>query len=811
MFHKTTKVLLTIVAVLFCADAAAQFPADTLTARYARQLALRSPEKVYLHVDRAYYAIGETIHFSGYVSNAAPFARIPESNFIYVELLNGSGVSINRVKVKRDSLGAFPGSMYVNDNIPSGTYTLRAYTLWQMNDRTEYMFHEKIRILGASTFSKEENNISKKKEASENGTRKKSGNSEADVTFYPEGGRYFAGSRACIGFKVMNPAGDNLEVSGAIVDSKGVTAAEASTLHDGMGRILFTPQKGEKYTFRIDGVGSFELPAPAEEGATIGVSFIPGHLIVNIAMAGSGKYHLYIQDNKTLRHISQIDSGSKIISLGMDAVEPGISRLILADRNGNVVAQRPVYTLAGEEEVPQTEFIQTNRPKYNKYDKRALITSEFRIPGGETVNGRLSVSVVRGSFRNYQQNEDIVSYLRLSSELAGSITNPSYYFCDTIPQHIRQSKLDLLMMIQGWKYYDVSRILSGKTGMKKLNYGKEFHQFITGKVRSSVGKTKNTPVKYNFTIIAPKMNAMMVQKVESGASFIVDSLDFKENTGFIIQLDRQTFGWEYEPVWDGEKFAPKYNYKAPGGYVAKTSAGGENIPLIIDGLVDTLEAAVVTARNSDPFADRMTNSERFDGDMDRYSSHSLIEYLNVKAPSFYYDGEEMWNNSFSVIRNAGIEDDSQAKPHQVALIVDDTQQEWWLFESLKMEDIAKLEISQSPSTLYNSIGGHVAIKLKSGVTFSKEADRKPSVIYFLPLGYQVPDKFYSPRYDKGDKDSGFDHRNTVYWNPCVEVAGGRARIEFCNTDQMDFPYIVRIEGITDSGKPFSWHGTIREK
>lgn len=813
---KRAFLILAAIAALLSAEAAAQPTADTLAARYARQQALRSPEKVYLHLDRAYYAIGETIYFSGYLKNAAPFAKIPESNFIYVELLDSKGASTTRVKVKRDSLGAFPGSIDIADNTPSGVYTLRAYTMWQMNGKPEMMFHEKIKILGASTFSKEAEKDAAKETAktASKGTEMRGKRPAVDISFYPEGGRYFTGSRACIGFKAMNSAGDNLDISGVVVDSNGVTAAEATTLHDGMGRILFTPQQGEEYTFRVEGYGNFKLPKPSEDGATIGVSYIPGHLIVNVVKADTATLHLYIQDKNTLRHISTIDCASKVISLGKEAVEPGISRLILADKVGRIVAQRPVYTLAGEDAVPKTDFVQVNRPQWGRYDKRGLIRNEFTLSGPDAADGRFSVSIVRGSFKKYQQNEDIVSYMRLSSELKGSITNPSYYFCDTIPQHARQSKLDLLMMIQGWSYYDATRILGGKEDLKKLTYGKEFYQYITGKVQHSVGNSKKTPSKYRFTILAPKMNATLVQMVDEGSTFIVDSLDFKENTGFIIQLDRQQFGWEYEPVWDGEQFASKYRYAAPAGYAKKIASGSENIPLVIDGMVDTLEAAIVTARNEDPFADRMTDFERFAGDMDKYKDHTLIEYLGVKAPSFNYDGEEMWNMTFSVIRSAGIEVDEapiNAKPHKVALIVDDTEQEWWMFESLKMDDIAKMEISKSPSTLYNSIGGHVSIKLKAGVNFAKEADRKPSVIYFLPLGYQIPQKFYSPRYDKGDTEEGFDHRNTVYWNPDIRLKNGRAAVDFCNTDQVDFPYIVRIEGMTDAGTPFSWHGIIKEK
>jgi len=155
--------------------------------------------------------------------------------------------------------------------------------------------------------------------------------------------------------------------------------------------------------------------------------------------------------------------------------------------------------------------------------------------------------------------------------------------------------------------------------------------------------------------------------------------------------------------------------------------------------------------------------------------------------------------------------DERSSVYTVKLIVDGMEQTWDMFDDLKMEDLEKIEISNDPSTFYNAMGGYISIKIKSGVNLkSKSTETEPSMQYFVPMGYQVADYFYSPRYDRGDTFDEFDHRHTIYWNPEVRVSGGRAAIDFCNTDQLDYPYFVRIEGRTDDGRWFTLHQTIEK-
>lgn len=76
-------------------------------------------------------------------------------------------------------------------------------------------------------------------------------------------------------------------------------------------------------------------------------------------------------------------------------------------------------------------------------------------------------------------------------------------------------------------------------------------------------------------------------------------------------------------------------------------------------------------------------------------------------------------------------------------------------------------------------------------------------------GYQKPAEFYSPRYTPDCHIDGSDLRATIYWNPKIEIGdNGKSEIEFYTTDAPSTTYDIVIEGITDTGIPFSSHSTI---
>lgn len=103
------------------------------------------PEKLYIQTDKPYYSAGENIWFKSYLVNATTHTPNPQSKFIYVELIDKSDSVFQRVKIKKDSLG-FAGRFVLPPEMPSGNYTLRAYSYWMRNAGEDYFFKKVIFI-----------------------------------------------------------------------------------------------------------------------------------------------------------------------------------------------------------------------------------------------------------------------------------------------------------------------------------------------------------------------------------------------------------------------------------------------------------------------------------------------------------------------------------------------------------------------------------------------------------------------------------------------------------------------------------------
>ena len=758
--------------------------ADSPESRYSAFAAWCSPEKLYLHIDRTCYNSGETIWFKGWLENASESARLSLSNYIYVELLDGKGHAISRVKIKRREDG-FPGNIEIPEGVATGNYTVRAYTLWQLNSSLGYLFNERIKIVGSSQPKEESVPVAE-------GT---------EISFWPEGGRYFAGCKSAIGFKVTDKSGRFIDFKGRLVTESGYTIMPVATRHNGMGVFEFYPYAGTSYYLEAGAGTRFALPAPASAGVSLSVRFARGNVLVAARGYGGSTVSVLIRDLVTLRPISNIslDGRLRTFRLGYDVFRPGINHILAVDSSGNIIAERMFFIY--DDDIPQCTFVPDNmRP-----DQRALIrnTLTLKSPDGKPLNGSCSVSVVRGSLKNWQQADGITSYMSLSSELKGRIDNPYYYFDQSVPVQERAAAMDLLMMIQGWRYYELDKILPDNSVAPVIKYKKEFWQSLHGRIQRRI--SSKPPKNFVFSVIVPKLNSHQSVNVETGSSFLLDSLDFPENTGFLINIGSSRFGATYIPKWDGDTFAPAYAYfPAPG---RARSLPEPAVPLKA-AFADTLKAAVVSAEQGP--TDMMTFGRDLSSEIAGYAEYTLIEFLSARVAAFEYDGDIMFNR-MARRKTSTAEDDieSDAEPSVlseedggVKLMVNGVEQPWWSYDMLRMEELSRIYVSSTPG-VHGGSGGAVSITLKPGVA-TGSSQRNPSLLHFVPLGHQEPKFFYSPRYDLGEKGE-YDWRSTIWWSPSVPVREGRVEVMFCNTDQMDYPYFVRIEGRTEDGKAFSHH------
>ena len=116
-----------------------------ITNRFTKQWVNFPQEKVYVQTDKPYYSAGEEIWFKAYLVNEATLESNSMSQFIYVELIDKMDSVLYRVKIKKDLYG-FAGHIKVKPEIPTGTYSLRAYTYWMQNVGTDFFFSKNILI-----------------------------------------------------------------------------------------------------------------------------------------------------------------------------------------------------------------------------------------------------------------------------------------------------------------------------------------------------------------------------------------------------------------------------------------------------------------------------------------------------------------------------------------------------------------------------------------------------------------------------------------------------------------------------------------
>lgn len=112
-------------------------------------------EKVYLHMDKPYYALGDTIYFKGYLAIGPRHQLSSLSGAMYVELFDDRDSLLQQLKLPVTS-GMVMGDFILNDNLQEGNYRIRAYTQWMRNAGQEYFYDHTFLVVNgfSSVISK---------------------------------------------------------------------------------------------------------------------------------------------------------------------------------------------------------------------------------------------------------------------------------------------------------------------------------------------------------------------------------------------------------------------------------------------------------------------------------------------------------------------------------------------------------------------------------------------------------------------------------------------------------------------------------
>ncbi|MFY9152532.1 MAG: hypothetical protein WAO52_10980 [Prolixibacteraceae bacterium] len=749
-------------------------------------------EKLYLHVDREFYAPGDVIWLKTYQVNG--YTHQLNSNYrnIFVELISESGKIVDDLLLF--SIGGQASGELHTDTLSSGIYTIRAYTRYLENFGEEAIFHKKVWI-SRSLIA--------------NNTDGKANDEELKIAvdFLPEGGNMLLNAANNIAFKAIDTKGKGIYVTGKILNDLGDTVVSFGSAYQGMGKFFLMPVDGRTYHAVIDHhpEQKIELPSAKTNGICLKYKELAESLIFEFS--GNMKQDMnqpfyFVASHKGLVLATEkieMTGANQTLTLNQELFPTGISKITLLDLEQNPIAERLIFIDRDKTELPRF------RLNKNEFLPREEVNMEmdFVLAPDDSIISTMSVSVVnRSFFSTGAEMQNIKSYLLLDSELKGAIESPASFFIHD-EFHTSAEKLDLLMLVHGWRTYfwdDVTKIQA-----PSLDEWNDAGITVSGYVKRLLWKAPAPEAEVSMDYVFRKFNIGKTTADENGR-FQFKQIYLLEKLRVMLNAQARDGSQNAEIILDPVPVKKSVNLSGipcfdidlnsgfmRGNYLKREKEldydpGSDRILLESVEVVEKKNNAILRSYGAYPWANQTLTITRND-----YSFYNLMDYLKHTLPSLTDHGDEVL---------------MKGKPVDFMFDGLDELYSFRELRTIKMNEIATIDIV-NPGFRSGYAPGTLGVVNPNGLIaiYRKEVpDIVQSDIYvkgrIMPeiKGFTVPVKFYSPEYTLENMDAPApDVRSTLYWNPEVQFEKGHSSLRFFTAD-VKADYVVHLEGITAKGK-----------
>jgi hypothetical protein len=426
---------------------------------------------------------------------------------LYVDLLNPSGVVVKQQKLRLEG-GEAHGDFMLDSLYTAGFYEVRAYTRYMLNFGDAACFsrvfpvflkpktegdYSNPQIDNYAYFQRlpERFNQPDSVATLDPLKRKKRKAHGYSVNVYPEGGKMVKGLFSRVAFTVSDPDHQPVELAGEVLDAEGNTLAIAVSNSEGRGifdivptttrmtMVLTSPDK-KKLEFEMPEAldeGLVLIVDPVSDDVTAKILSTPGMNNVPIGMTLMNNGNIYITDTLTMQ-----ETVSRRFPRRM--LRPGVNQLTLFDAEGHIHAERLFFVC----------------PKPESVDTVAAGVSEVTLsPCGKV---HLNLHTLPGAHLSFSAMDygdlvngphgNINTYMLLSSDIAGYIPHPEYYF--EKDDEVHRLAADSLMLFNGWRRYDWE-VMSDMAPWRQRLQTVEDALYVYGHLKPTWKKyIKNNPV-----------------------------------------------------------------------------------------------------------------------------------------------------------------------------------------------------------------------------------------------------------------------------------------------------------------------------
>ena len=876
------KIILPILFVLFLTFSEFVYSIDNIetkfgqliNARFTSQWMDAPQEKIYVQTDKPYYSAGEDLWFKGYLVNETTLEPTTLSQFIYVELSDKKDSVFYRVKIKRNSFG-FDGHLKLKSELPSGNYTLRAYTTWMQNLPTDFFFTKSIligneideKVISKITYGTPQNGLVPVSVSFTDATKNPIIGKKIEIV--QSGSSLFKKKMVLI----TNTDGSvkwNLSVDPNDRTLKSIRVLQSDIKYNNTFflpefssdfDVQFFPESG---VFLNNNLQSIAFKAIGRDGLSVDVT---GKIYndkneeiseFSTLHKGMGRFSIQTEPNKTYYALVQPKNGIE-------------KRFELPKTDANAIAIHLVYNRG---KILYEIVNQSGAPDKSLYLLVHCRGKVYVIQPVKFLQGQISETLLPSG---------IVSF--------SVIDSLGHTYCERL-SFIRNNSFPVISMKSDKSIYgkreavNLSMNILSKTGLP-----------VTGNY--SVSITDNHIVKADSMADNILSNLLLTSDlkgyIEDPAAYFADnSATTRERTDILMM----TQGWhrfKTSDIVNGVTKKPAYYLEAGqalsgkvvnffskpskkseiilfSGYkstirTTKTDSTGH---YLIDGIeFPDSTSFVLKAKKHGSLTDVEIIPDKDDfpkpgisipiplnkdyAIQDKYFEESKVKYfldggmpsINLKeitvkaqkkpdAHKEYYSGmadneitsEQLDKFPSMTILNflytipginiSGNKISIRGSLHSPLILVDNIEmQNLDDISYLTSFDVENIQVFKGVSAaIFGSRGGSgvIAIELKKGSSIYKETS-PISLVHIVPLGYQKPAQFYVPKYEVDSilKNPHPDLRTTIYWNPQLVSDSTGAVHVKFYTADKETTYSVIMEGITETGEICRYVGVLKRE
>jgi hypothetical protein len=778
---------LLIACMCITGHANAQDYAATIQQQFDQYQKKTLQEKVYVHTDKSFYLAGEIIWFKLYYVDGTFHRPLHFSKVAYVEVLDKDNKPVLQAKIALKK-GSGNGSFYLPSSINTGHYTLRAYTNWMKNFGADYFFEKPVSII---------NSLKPLPAAPRDTTQ------QYQVQFFPEGGNLVRDMESKVAFQATDKYGRGQDFTGVLVNENNDTLLRFHPLKFGIGHFILKPTGQHRYKAIItttDG-RSFtrDLPAIYEQG---NANTLTVTVTTNLASPAQDVFLLvHTRQSVKVAEKHVFVNGAATFVIDRDKLGDGISQLTVFNNYKQPVCERLYF------KYPEHVLEITANSDARQYASRKKINIAVTSKTGAQAQtaASMSLAVYRlDSLQSFDQ-QDIASYLLLSSDLKGHIESPAWYFSGQTAT-IKEAT-DNLVLVHGWRKFSWENIISNTA--PAFQYTPEFDgHIITGRVMNTATEKPVPNIKTFLSVPGIQLQFYNARSNADGQLWF-DVRDYYGQNEVILQtettFDNNTYRVDILPP-----FSEKYSSFRPApftlpagtpqtltdhsiGMQVQNNYAGEKLSQFSAPAVDTL-----------PFYGKPFKTFMLD-DFVRFTT--IEEVLREYVPDVAvrrYDGQlhlkvfdwdiQQYYNSDPLILLDGV-------PISNLKIM--------AYDPLKVK---KLEVITKKYVTGQFIyDGIVSFTTYHGDRESLQLDNRAVILDYD--GMQLKREFYSPAYETEQQINSRmpDFRNLLYWSADIQTdQQGLANASFYTSDAKG-EYIAVVQGMDAAGNAGSYYFTFEVK